>query len=720
MTLDQNSLKALAAGEHHNPHSVLGLHVEGKSWSVRVLRPFAEEVVLTSKGKKALPFVHLQDGIWELIGKTKPPGDYRITARYQDAPEWSTDDSYRYAPTIGELDLHLISEGRHEQLWRVLGSHFSESTDSLGDTSGTSFAVWAPNAKAVAVVGDFNGWDGTCYQMRSMGSSGIWELFVPGAKPGALYKYSITTRNGSKVTKIDPMGNQFETPPSTATVVSRAQYDWRDSAWLLKRAETDALSTPMSIYEVHLGSWRKGKTYREIAPELIGHMQYMGFTHVEFMPLAEHPFGGSWGYQVTGYYAPTSRFGTPDDLRFLIDELHLAGIGVILDWVPAHFPKDEWALAKYDGEAIYEDADPRRGDQPDWGTHVFNFGRNEVRNFLVANAAYWLEEFHIDGLRVDAVASMLYLDYSREDGEWLPNVHGGRENLDAIEFLKQANTLAYKNNAGIMMIAEESTAFPRVSSPVDHDGLGFGFKWNMGWMHDSLEYIQRDPMHRKYHHGEITFSMLYAYDEKFVLPISHDEVVHGKGSLLSKMPGDNWQKHANLRSYLAFMWSHPGKKLLFMGQEFAQPAEWSESRELDWWLLDHAPHRGIQKLVAEMNQLYLKSPEMWELDHDSSGFQWIDGGNADQNVLSFLRFDMAGNQIAAIANFSGTPHYNFRIGVPHGGTWKVILNTDAEDFGGSGAGSSGEIVTDSTPSHGHEQSLELTLPPYGVLWLKPN
>jgi 1,4-alpha-glucan branching enzyme len=485
-----------------------------------------------------------------------------------------------------------------------------------------------------------------------------------------------------------------------------------------QRARTDALKSPMSIYELHLGSWRGPKNYRDLAPELIGHVKYLGFTHIEFMPLAEHPFGGSWGYQVTGYYAPTSRFGTPDDLRFLIDELHNAGIGVILDWVPAHFPKDDWALAKYDGEAIYEDADPRRGDHPDWGTHVFNFGRTEVRNFLVANASYWLEEFHIDALRVDAVASMLYLDYSRKDGEWLPNVHGGRENLDAIRFIQEANATAYRRNPGIIMIAEESTAFQGVSAPTDFGGLGFGFKWNMGWMHDSLEYIQRDPAWRKYHHGEITFSMLYAYDEKFVLPISHDEVVHGKGSLLAKMPGDHWQKLANMRAYLAFMWTHPGKKLLFMGQEFAQPSEWSESRDLDWWLLDHHPHRGMQQLVSDMNRLYLANPSLWELDHDPDGFQWIDGGNADQNILSFLRFDAAGNPIAVVVNFAGHPYHNFRLGLPKPGLWTEILNTDAEVYGGSGVGNFGGVQTQEHQSHGRPYSAEITAPPLGSVWLK--
>jgi 1,4-alpha-glucan branching enzyme len=619
---------------------------------------------------------------------------------------------------IGDLDLHLIGEGRHEQLWQALGAHFVAQSDSLGDTSGVSFTVWAPNAQAVRVVGDFNSWDGTCYPMRSMGGTGVWELFIPGVKPGALYKFQILTKAGNWITKIDPMARRTEVPPATSSVVDVSEYQWRDKDWMNQRARTDALKSPMSIYELHLGSWRGPKNYRDLAPELIGHVKYLGFTHVEFMPLAEHPFGGSWGYQVTGYYAPTSRFGTPDDLRFLIDELHNAGIGVILDWVPAHFPKDDWALARYDGEALYEDADPRRGDHPDWGTHVFNFGRTEVRNFLVANASFWLEEFHIDALRVDAVASMLYLDYSRKDGEWLPNIYGGRENLDAIKFLQEANATAYRRNPGIMMIAEESTAFQGVSAPTDFGGLGFGFKWNMGWMHDSLEYIQRDPAWRKYHHGEITFSMLYAYDEKFVLPISHDEVVHGKGSLLAKMPGDHWQKLANMRAYLAFMWTHPGKKLLFMGQEFAQPSEWSESRDLDWWLLDHHPHRGMQQLVSDMNKLYVENPSLWELDHDHAGFQWIDGGNADQNILSFLRFDAAGNPIAVVVNFAGHPYHNFRLGLPKPGLWQEILNTDAEVYGGSGVGNFGGVQTQEHQSHGRPYSAEINVPPLGSVWLR--
>ncbi|MEY4410187.1 MAG: 1,4-alpha-glucan branching protein GlgB [Actinomycetota bacterium] len=717
MNPEAEGLQLLAESRHHSPHSILGLHQDGKDWVIRALRPFAKSVTAKAK-KENFELTHRYGGVWEYQGKGKLPGDYRLIASYESAPDWVSDDPYRYLPMIGDLDLHLIGEGRHEQLWQALGAHYVEQSDSLGDTSGVSFTVWAPNAQAVRVVGDFNSWDGTCYPMRSMGGTGVWELFIPGVKPGALYKFQILTKAGNWITKIDPMARRTEIPPATSSVVDASAYKWRDKDWMNRRARTDALKAPMSIYELHLGSWRGPKNYRELAPELIGHVKYLGFTHVEFMPLAEHPFGGSWGYQVTGYYAPTSRFGTPDDLRFLIDELHNAGIGVILDWVPAHFPKDDWALARYDGEALYEDADPRRGDHPDWGTHVFNFGRTEVRNFLVANASYWLEEFHIDALRVDAVASMLYLDYSRKDGEWLPNIYGGRENLDAIRFLQEANATAYRRNPGIIMIAEESTAFQGVSAPTDFGGLGFGFKWNMGWMHDSLEYIQRDPAWRKYHHGEITFSMLYAYDEKFVLPISHDEVVHGKGSLLAKMPGDHWQKLANMRAYLAFMWTHPGKKLLFMGQEFAQPSEWSESRDLDWWLLDHHPHRGMQQLVSDMNKLYVENPSLWELDHDHAGFQWIDGGNADQNILSFLRFDAAGNPIAVIVNFAGHPYHNFRLGLPKPGFWKEIMNTDSESYGGSGVGNFGGVQTQEHQSHGRPYSAEITVPPLGSVWLK--
>lgn len=717
MTISPNELQLLVEGRHHNPHSILGAHQDGSSLVIRCFRPFAK-TVSAKTAKESFQLNHLYGGIWEAKLANKSAIDYRLEATYENAPNWISDDPYRYLPKIGDLDLHLIAEGRHEQLWQALGAHYLVQRDSLGETSGVGFRVWAPNAQAVRVIGSFNGWDGTCYPMRSMGGTGIWELFVPGVRPGDLYKFQILTKAGHWISKIDPLARQSEVPPATASIVADSNFSWSDKPWLDARSKRDALKSPMSIYELHLGSWRGAKNYRDIASELIGHVKFLGFTHVEFMPLAEHPFGGSWGYQVTGYYSPTARFGTPDDLKYLINELHNAGIGVILDWVPAHFPKDEWALARYDGEALYEDADPRRGDHPDWGTHVFNFGRTEVRNFLVANASYWLEEFHIDALRVDAVASMLYLDYSREEGQWLPNIYGGRENLDAIRFLQEANATAYRRNPGIMMIAEESTAFAGVSSPTDTGGLGFGFKWNMGWMHDSLEYIQKDPAFRKYHHGEITFSMLYAYDEKFLLPISHDEVVHGKGSLINKMPGDHWQKLANMRAYLSFMWSHPGKKLLFMGQEFAQVSEWSESRELDWWLLDHQPHRGMQQLVADLNANYLANPAMWELDHQPEGFQWIDGGNADQNVLSFLRFDSKGNQIAVIVNFAGHPYHDFRIGIPSASSWQEILNSDDARYGGSGVTNSETINAKKVPAHGREFSISLKVPQLGAVWLK--
>ena len=709
-------LQAVAEGRHHSPHTVLGFHQSGKAWVVRVLRPFAKSVSLKTK-KKSLPLVHIYDGIWELTGAGATPGDYRVLAEYDSAAQWESDDPYRYVPKIGDLDLHLIAEGRHEQLWQALGAHLIDSKDTLGDTSGVSFKLWAPNALAVRVIGDFNSWDGRLFAMRSMGGSGVWELYVPGVKKGALYKFQILTKAGQWISKIDPMARAFEIPPATASVVTSSEYVWQDKNWITKRTKQDALKSPMSVYELHLGSWRGTKNYRDMVSDLVGHVSYLGFTHVEFMPIAEHPFGGSWGYQVTGYYAPTSRFGNEDDFRYLVDQLHQAGIGVILDWVPAHFPKDEWALAKFDGEALYEDADPRRGDHPDWGTHVFNFGRNEVKNFLVANALYWLEEFHIDGLRVDAVASMLYLDYSRKEGEWLPNVFGGRENLDAISFLQETNATVYKRNPGVMMIAEESTAFPGVSAPTDTGGLGFGFKWNMGWMHDSLEYIQKESIYRKYHHGEITFSMLYAYDEKFLLPISHDEVVHGKGSLLSKMPGDHWQKLANMRAFLSFMWSHPGKKLLFMGQEFAQVSEWSESRTLDWWLLDHAPHQGMQQLVSELNGVYQSHPALWELDHQPEGFRWIDGSNSEQNVLSFVRTAANGDKVIVVVNFADYPYHNYRIGVPDSGRYTEILNSDAERFGGSNV-INAELRTENIAAHGFENSIELSIPPLGATWLK--
>ncbi len=710
-------------GSHHDPHSTLGAHpVATGGWVIRALRPMAKSVSVVFKTGKELELSHVWNGIWDGFVDTKTVPDYRIKTTYaQDGKttEWLADDPYRHLPTIGELDLHLVAEGRHEELWNALGSHVLSIKGDMGVSRGTSFKVWAPNAEAVRVVGDFNHWSGVAHSMRVMGATGVWELFIPGIEAGSAYKYEILTKQGHWIKKIDPMARATQVPPDTASIVTESTHNWKDKTWMSARTKRDALSSPMSIYELHAGSWKHAMNYRELADELIPYVQKLGFTHVEFMPLAEHPYGPSWGYQVTGYYAPTSRFGSPDDLRYLIDKLHQADIGVILDWVPAHFPKDDWALARFDGQALYEHADPRRGEHPDWGTYIFDFGRTEVRNFLVANALYWLEEFHIDGLRVDAVASMLYLDYSRENGEWLPNEFGGRENLDAIRFMQETNATAYRRNPGIMMIAEESTSWGGVSAPTDGGGLGFGFKWNMGWMNDTLKYIEKDPMYRKHHHGELTFSMLYAYNEKFVLPISHDEVVHGKGSLLAKMPGDRWQQLANVRAYLAYMWAHPGKQLLFMGSEFGQPSEWNQERGLDWWILEQPTHQALQSMVSTLNRVYRENAAFWQLDHEPAGFVWIDGGNADANLLSFLRLDKLGNQIACVINFAGQPHHNFTLGLPRSGKWNEILNTDATEFGGSGVGNFGSIEASGAGSHGQPHSATISVPPLAAVWFKP-
>jgi len=717
--LDGHVLWRVSVGSHHDPHSVLGAHLIEGGVVIRTLRPLATKVTATLEGKTELELTHLENGIWQGVIDSSHVPDYRITASYEDGNQWLADDPYHYAPTLGELDLHLISEGRHEELWKALGSHLTTMKGKLGESVGTRFAVWAPNAQAVRVVGDFNSWNGTAHSMRVMGSSGVWELFIPGIGVGTKYKYEILTKDGHWITKIDPLARATEIPPATASIVTESDYKWEDTKWIKAREKRDALKSPMSIYEVHAGSWRPGLTYRTLADELIPYVQHLGFTHVEFMPVAEHPYAPSWGYQVTGYYAPTSRLGSPDDFKYLVDRLHQAGIGVILDWVPAHFPKDEWALGRFDGVPLYEHDDPRQGEHPDWGTFIFNFGRHEVRNFLVANATYWIEEFHIDGLRVDAVASMLYLDYSRNAGEWVPNQYGGRENLDAIRFMQETNATVYRRNPGIMMIAEESTSWGGVSAPTDGGGLGYGFKWNMGWMHDTLQYIEKDPMYRRYHHGELTFSMLYAYDEKFVLPISHDEVVHGKGSLLAKMPGDRWQQLANLRAFLAYMWAHPGKKLLFMGSEFGQLSEWSSERGLDWWIMDQPAHQNIHGLVANLNRIYGENPALWERDHEHTGFQWIDGGNADQNTLSFVRYDDDGEPLVVVVNFAGHPHGFFRVGFPRDGEWVEILNTDAAEFGGSGVGNMGKISVSEAGVQGQPYSAELTVPPLAAMYFKP-
>jgi 1,4-alpha-glucan branching enzyme len=720
MTVSQVSsaeLERLVGGVHHNPHAILGAHPTGDGRTiVRTLRPDAAAVELVQgKSRAPLGLVH-DSGVWEVIvdGGVQ---DYRLDVAYGD-DHYLVDDPYRWLPTLGEVDLHLIGEGRHENLWDVLGAHVRSYDTPAGTVTGTSFAVWAPNARGLRVAGDFNFWMGHALPMRSLGSSGVWELFVPGVGEGAHYKFQVLGADSQWREKADPMAFATEAPPATASVVHTARHQWGDAEWLTKRAGTQWVSAPMSIYEVHIGSWKPGLSYRELAKELVDYVCESGFTHVEFLPVAEHPYGGSWGYQVSSYYAPSARFGDPDDFRFLIDALHQAGIGVIVDWVPAHFPKDAWALGRFDGTPLYEHGDPRRGEQPDWGTFVFDFGRREVRNFLVANALYWLEEFHIDGLRVDAVASMLYLDYSRAEGQWVPNIYGGRENLDAVSFLQEMNATVYKRVPGAVTIAEESTSWPGVTRPTHLGGLGFGFKWNMGWMHDTLSYIGRAPIHRQYHHNDMTFSMMYAYSENFVLPISHDEVVHGKGSMLNKIPGDRWQQMATLRALYAYMWAHPGKQLLFMGQEFAQGHEWAESRSLDWWLLDGPDHRGVARLIHDLNTVYRDTSALWSQDADPAGFHWIDANDASGNVYSFVRFGADGSMLACIANFSAVPHEQYRIGLPRAGRWDEVINTDAGIYFGSDVGNFGAVEAEPESWHGQPASVSLRVPPLGTLWLR--
>ncbi|MFC0581536.1 1,4-alpha-glucan branching protein GlgB [Micrococcoides hystricis] len=715
-------LDAVAQGAYHQPHAVLGAHLDSQGCvTFRVLRKMAESVTVII-GDSRLALSHEHEGIWVGCVEALEPGhvpEYRLEVTYPGQKPVMVDDPYRYLPTLGELDLHLISEGRHEQLWEVLGSHIRHYSTALGDVTGTSFAVWAPNARAARVIGSFNGWDGTSHPMRSLGGSGVWEIFIPDVTEGERYKFQFLTKDNRWVERADPLARATEVPPLTASVVTNDSYRFNDEAWMSQRAAMSAHEEPMSIYEVHLGSWRPGLNYPELAEQLIEYVGWLGYTHVEFLPVAEHPFGGSWGYQVTGYFAPTARFGSPADFKYLVDKLHQAGIGVILDWVPAHFPKDEWALANFDGQPLYEYADPRKGEHPDWGTLVFDYGRNEVRNFLVANALYWLEEFHIDGLRVDAVASMLYLDYSRKDGQWIPNKDGGRENLEAIAFLQEVNATAYKRNPGIVMIAEESTAFPGVTRATSDGGLGFGLKWNMGWMHDSLKYMSEDPVNRKWHHNQLTFSLAYAFSENYVLPISHDEVVHGKGSMLTKMPGDRWRQLANLRAYYAYQWAHPGKKLLFMGSEFGQAAEWSEAHGLDWWLSEQPAHHGLQKLIRDLNSTYRETPALYARDHDGTGFSWINVNDAAHNVISFIRWDHDGNPLVCVVNFSGSLHSDYRLGLPRAGTWHEVLNTDAEVYSGAGEGNLGRITATTDGYDGQPSSALVTLPALSTIYFKP-
>jgi 1,4-alpha-glucan branching enzyme len=709
----------LARGELSDPHSLLGLHPSAGGTFVRAWRPEAQAVKCLREGAviAELELVH-PAGLFEAM-LASDPGDYALELLFPDGSSHVINDPYRFPPTLGEMDLHLIGEGRHRRLHRKLGAH----VQVLDGVAGTAFAVWAPGATGVSVVGDFNSWDGRIHPMRTMGASGVWELFLPGVASGTRYKYEIRSRDGGVVLKVDPFAAATEAPPGTSSLVFSSQHDFEDREWMSRREAFDDYSSPLSIYEVHLGSWRRtpeggSLTYRDMAPLLADYCAEMAFTHVEFLPVAEHPFGGSWGYQISNYFAPTARFGSPDDFRFLVDTLHQAGIGVIVDWVPAHFPRDEWALARFDGSALYEHLDPRQGEHPDWGTLIFNYGRNEVRNFLISNALCWIEDFHIDGLRVDAVASMLYLDYSRKEGQWVPNRYGGRENLEAIDFLRELNTVVHAEHPGILMIAEESTAWPGVSRPVHLGGLGFGLKWNMGWMHDALSYFTRDPIHRRYHHSNLTFSLIYAFSENFVLPLSHDEVVHGKGSLINKMPGDRWQQLANLRSLFAYMWAHPGKQLLFMGGEIAQPAEWNHDRSIDWHLLDFPEHAGVQRLVADLNRTYKEIPPLWEQDFAPEGFHWIDANDADNNVLSFYRVSADNSlHLVCICNLSPIVRDGFRMGLPKEGAYTEVINTDSERYGGSNVGNMGAVRSERAEWHGLPHSAPVTLPPLAVVWL---
>ncbi|RBP67128.1 1,4-alpha-glucan branching enzyme [Brevibacterium sanguinis] len=714
-------LRQVSDGTYHDPHSVLGAHQDADGTvTIRACQHLAKTVAARTPTEE-IPLTHEYGGIFTAAFR---PADgripeYRLATSYTGDDLHLRDDPYRFLPTLGDMDLHLIGEGRHEELWTVLGAHPRSHSGADGDITGTSFAVWAPNAQAVRVIGDFNGWNGAGHAMRSLGSTGVWELFIPGVGAGSVYKFEILGRHGQWLQKADPMAFGTEVPPATGSVVTESRYTFHDDEWIARRSETDPHDAPVSVYEVHLGSWRLGLGYRELAAELVDYVVDLGFTHVEFMPVAEHPFGGSWGYQVTSYYAPTSRFGHPDEFRFLVDSLHQAGIGVILDWVPAHFPKDEFALARFDGEALYEHPDPQRGEHPDWGTLIFDYGRREVRNFLVANALYWFDQFHIDGLRVDAVASMLYLDYSRDDGQWSPNREGGRENLEAIDFLQEVNATAYRRFPGILMIAEESTAFPGVTAPTSGGGLGFGLKWNMGWMHDSLGYISTDPLFRQYQHSQLTFSIVYAFSENYLLPISHDEVVHGKGSLLRKMPGDRWQQLANVRAFLAYQWAHPGKQLIFMGTEFGQEAEWSHDHGLDWWLTDDPRHSGVQRLVRTLNDVYRDTPALHSRDNEPGGFHWLDGADASRNVVSFVRWDRGGRPLVCVANFAGTTHEGYRLALPSAGTWLERVNTDAEAYGGSGVGNLGKVAAVDGHHLGQPAHADLRLPPLSVLYLTP-
>ena len=723
-TASDSAIDAIASARHADPFSLLGPHLEDGALVVRTCFPAGEQVSVVYSGGE-VPMVRRHPaGVFEVtIGGVTEVPDYRLRVTYRDRNTAEVDDPYRYGRVISDYDLYLFGEGNHTRIYDRLGAHPLK----VGYADGVHFAVWAPNATRASVVGDFNGWDGRVHQMRSLGSSGVWEIYVPGARVGQRYKFELRSPHGEILQKADPFGFAFEVPPLAASIICRPEHEWRDHEWMNNRAGKEWwLHKPMAVYEVHLGSWaripeegNRYLSYRELAARLIPHVKRLGYTHIELLPVMEHPFSGSWGYQVTGFYAPTSRFGQPQDFKSFVDACHQNGIGVILDWVPGHFPKDAHGLAQFDGTSLFEHQDPRQGEHREWGTLIFNYGRNEVRNFLLANALYWLHEYHADGLRVDAVASMLYLDYSRSHDEWVPNRYGGRENLEAIDFLRQLNAQTHGEAPGSITVAEESTAWPSVSRPIYVGGLGFTFKWNMGWMNDILQYVAKDPIFRRWEHRHLTFSLLYAFTENFILPFSHDEVVHGKGSMWGKIPGDDWQKAATLRALYAFMYSHPGKKLMFMGLEFGQTREWNYDQSLDWHLCEEPLHAGLCRFVTDLNAAYSRERALHELDFDPSGFEWIDCNDNENSVVSFIRRARDRQDfVVAVLNFTPVPRDGYRIGVPAGGAYTEILNSDAEAYGGGNIGNGGTIFTDPIPSHGHADSLRLMLPPLGFLLLK--
>ncbi len=719
------SFDALALGRHPDPFAVLGPHLEGDRLVIRTILPAARTVAVARDGAADVPMDRLHKaGVFEAtLPAADGVPDYRLRVTYAGGVTGEVDDPYRYGRVISDYDLYLFGEGKHTHIYDRLGAHPMR----IGDADGVHFGVWAPNGLRVSVVGDFNGWDGRVHPMRSLGASGVREIFIPAAQVGQRYKFEIVTQAGELLVKTDPFGFAFEVPPLSASIICSPSHRWQDAGWMQQRqAQGSWYTRPMSVYEVHLGSWARVPeenerylSYGELAERLIPYVREMGYTHIELLPVMEHPFSGSWGYQVTGFFAPTSRFGPPEGFKAFVDACHQAGIGVILDWVPGHFPKDAFALAKFDGTALFEHADPRQGEHRDWGTLVFNYGRNEVRNFLLANALFWLKEYHVDGLRVDAVASMLYLDYSRQADEWVPNRFGGRENLEAIDFIRQLNTLTHAEHPGSITVAEESTAWPSVSRPTYVGGLGFTYKWNMGWMNDILEFVKQDPIHRRWHHSHLTFSLLYAFSENFILPFSHDEVVHGKGSMFGKIPGDDWQKAATLRALYGFMYAHPGKKLMFMGCEFGQGREWNFDRSLDWDLLEQPLHGGLRRFVQDLNRAYAAEPPLYTLDFDGAGFSWIDCNDSENSVVAFIRRADDGSFVVAIVNFTPVPRDGYRIGVPAAGGYTELINSDSAIYGGSNLGNGGVAFTEPIESHGHADSLRLTLPPLGFLLLKP-